>query len=62
MTKLTTGLAMVAALLTGALFAVPAQATSAAPPKQPGVLHVFDEAKLFTSEGIKTGASRICPR
>ena len=59
MTKLTTSLAMIAALLTGGLIAVPARAESKPPAKQPGVLRVFDEAKMFSSSGTKTAESHM---
>ena len=61
MTKLTTGLATIAALLAGALFATPALAESRPTPKQPGVLHVYgnNEAKLFTQEGINRAESSM---
>ena len=55
MSRLTTGLAMLTALLVGGLVAVPAQAESKPPAKAAGVLHVYGNAdtKLFTEEGIK---------
>ena len=55
MSRLTTGLAMLAALLVGGLIAVPARAESKPPAKAAGVLHVYGNAdtKLFTEEGIK---------
>ena len=55
MSRLTTGLAMLTALLVGGLIAVPARAESKPPAKAAGVLHVYGNAdtKLFTEEGIK---------
>ena len=60
MTKLTTGLAMLTALLAGGLIAVPAQAENRSHRRRSaGVLHVYGNAdtKLFTEDGIKRGRS-----
>ena len=46
-----TGLAL-AALLACGLVAVPASAESRPAAKQPGVLHVYDEGKFFSTEGV----------
>jgi hypothetical protein len=46
-----TGLAL-AALLACGLVAVPAFAESRPPTARPGVLHVYDEGKFFSSEGV----------
>ena len=41
-----------AAFLAGGLIAVPAYASKSSPPPQAGVLHVYDEGKFFSAEGI----------
>lgn len=52
MSKFVTGLAMTAAVLAGGLIAAPALASKASE-SHPGVLHVFDNAKIFSAEGVK---------
>jgi uncharacterized protein len=61
MTKLTTVRAMLAALLAGGLFALPAFAESKPQPKKAGVLHVYGNAdtKLFSEDGIKRAESSM---
>ena len=48
-----TGLAL-AALLAGGMFAVTASAESQPAAKVAGVLHVYDEGKFFSAEGIES--------
>ena len=47
-----------AALLAGAFVAVPAQASKVTQP-QPGVLHVYDEGKFFSTEGIEKAKTAL---
>jgi hypothetical protein len=53
-----TGLAL-AALLACGLVAVPAYASKLAPPKEPGVLRVIDEAKMFSPGAVKSAESHM---
>src|SRR5262245_20764392 len=52
-----TGFAL-AALLAGGMFALPASADSR-PVAKTGVLHVYDEGKLFSAEGIDRAKSLL---
>src|SRR3954468_2325588 len=58
MNKFLTGLAMTAAVLAGGLIATPALASKAGE-SHPGVLHVFDGAKIFSADGIKKAESAM---
>src|SRR5437762_9614482 len=58
MSKFLTGLAMAAAVVAGGLVAAPALADKASQ-SHPGVLHVFDNANLFSAEGIKKAESAM---